>query len=383
MNWIYEIITDILKESPKTRQKWTTAFDQLNNFLVSDNHITSIKTLFSVDTITKENNKLSSKLAFWLMDKLIENEAKKVQQTQEEELHQETPPPQLSQAAKGKIRYIAGACVNKIGTRLQKSVVSKLSQCTAKSKISRKLDYRKQRMLKTFRINESEVDDSEPSMAEIDFKQGLSHGLYVVSDDVFNFFIKLHDVVQSTITVAQFHLHFDNIHLNCRSAVDASDLLLDKWIDLFGEIDDTQMEDEIFLNLVMELYKDITEYFLKVSIAEALKNFKATVPRKKKQALRVKLTALGEKKNPKKQKLEEINTEQASYICHLCNEICDWDPAEIGDESIACDTCNCWSHYKCVDIEGTETFLKRKNAKWYCPNCFKGKGKGKGRGEKK
>jgi len=49
-------------------------------------------------------------------------------------------------------------------------------------------------------------------------------------------------------------------------------------------------------------------------------------------------------------------------------------------ESIACDRCNCWFHFKCANLNGKESFLKKKNSNWFCLNCSsKGKGIGKGK----
>lgn len=58
------------------------------------------------------------------------------------------------------------------------------------------------------------------------------------------------------------------------------------------------------------------------------------------------------------------------------------DPALTQEESVACDKCNCWFHYKCVGLKGTESFLTRDNSTWFCTSCSK-KGKGRGRGQGK
>lgn len=36
---------------------------------------------------------------------------------------------------------------------------------------------------------------------------------------------------------------------------------------------------------------------------------------------------------------------------------CQWEPALTQDENVACDKGNCWFHYKCVDLKGTESFF--------------------------
>jgi hypothetical protein len=71
-----------------------------------------------------------------------------------------------SSAGEAKIRYIAGACSNKISSRLRNSVLMKIGKTTKKSKIARRLDYKKHAMLKKFRIEEDEAPQNS-SMSEI------------------------------------------------------------------------------------------------------------------------------------------------------------------------------------------------------------------------
>lgn len=53
-------------------QNWINAFTKLNDFILSDKHISSIHKLFKVKEINKFQNKLSTKLVYWLMEKEIE-----------------------------------------------------------------------------------------------------------------------------------------------------------------------------------------------------------------------------------------------------------------------------------------------------------------------
>lgn len=46
---------------------------------------------------------------------------------------------------------------------------------------------------------------------------------------------------------------------------------------------------------IKELFRDITEYFIRIAFVDALRQFKRTVPRKKKQALRSKVQTLGDR----------------------------------------------------------------------------------------
>ncbi|KAK3093534.1 hypothetical protein FSP39_016902 [Pinctada imbricata] len=329
-------------------------------------------------------NKLSTKLAFWLMEKEIENKASVTVQKQAEEAEKLEISSTLSSVAKGKIRYLAGACIQRVNKRIKESVLRAVGKCSKKSRTLRKLEYRKQALLKNFRIKEEDIDTREDTstMTEIEFKQGPTHGLTIVSEPVYNFFVMLNQVTQKCLSAKHFHLNYENLHTKCRNAVDSDNTLIDNWISLFQNVsftDDSEIEDELFLTLIMELFRDVTEHFIRIAFVDALHHFKISVPRKKKQALRTKVQALGHRdesaSKAKKAKVDEAGQEDV-YICKMCESECEWEPAETKDESIACDKCNGWFHYKCVNIKGSEAFLKKSASSWFCTGCSK---KGKGR----
>ncbi|MES9884335.1 MAG: hypothetical protein ABW185_26105 [Sedimenticola sp.] len=116
----------------------------------------------------------------------------------------------------------------------------------------------------------------------------------------------------------------------CRLAVDTDDEISWKWISLFVVQNDDAIADELFLTLVMELFRDITEYFIRIAFVDAVKKFKRSVPRKKKQALRTKIQALGERdgSSAKKQILavSELPSDNQIYICTICQSECEWEP---------------------------------------------------------
>lgn len=164
--------------------------------------------------------------------------------------------------------------------------------------------------------------------------------------------------------------------------------------------------------MLLDLFTDVMNHFIKLGLVDAIKEFKDIIPRKKKQALRSKVTALGDrvetkqtvetkkkssdklqprkKRKPSQTSSNDPSTsysETDTYVCNLCSEECNWDPTDIALQSIACDKCNLWYHYGCVEIKGDEPFLFKKNLRWVCQTCkptakSKGKGKGKGKGKK-
>lgn len=78
VNYLYFNVYAIVSAKLETSLAWTNAYTQLNGFLLSDKHISSIQKLFNVSDINKFQNKLSTKIVFWLMEKEIEKKAKAV-----------------------------------------------------------------------------------------------------------------------------------------------------------------------------------------------------------------------------------------------------------------------------------------------------------------
>lgn len=88
-------------------------YSKLNAFVTSDKHISSLKTLFLTDLVDKQQNKLSTKILFWLMDKELSKKSETIirKQTETEKIEISSD---LSAVWKGKTRYIAGACIQRI-----------------------------------------------------------------------------------------------------------------------------------------------------------------------------------------------------------------------------------------------------------------------------
>ena len=66
-------------------------------------------------------------------------------------------------------------------------------------------------------------------------------------------------------------------------------------MDLLADSEDNN-DDDIFNSMVVELYEIVAEHCLRISIIDVLHSFKTAIPRKKKQALLSKVTALSERK---------------------------------------------------------------------------------------
>lgn len=70
----------------------------------------------------------------------------------------------------------------------------------------------------------------------------------------------------------------------------------------------------------------MTEHFIRIAYVDALRNFKRTVPRtQKKQALRTKIQALGERdaSSFKKAKVDAPDIENETFNCSVCKKECE------------------------------------------------------------
>ena len=85
--------------------------------------------------------------------------------------------------------------------------------------------------------------------------------------------LSLNTLVQSSLSSSHFHLHGENIFTHCRNIVDSNEDILKMWMKLFEDFEDPDLKDEIFLTLVLEIFKDITEHFVRLAFVDALKYF--------------------------------------------------------------------------------------------------------------
>ena len=378
MGFLTKNIEIIMQKQPTGNEDFVLLYKKLNDFLTSETHYSVCASLSD----SPKPQKLSSKAAYWILKQEIKQISESFTKKQAEKeggnvVLQNEP----TSSAKSKIRYVAGACLHKITTRLQGVVSGNLGRLHKKSQVQRAWSYRMHRLLKTLRISEEQVvkETQVPdSISEIEFRQGPSRGLLHVGDDVFQFFVKLHNFTQKLVNHEAFHLAGENIHLVARGQIFTNLELSSAWMDLFADTEHNN-DDETFNSMVVELYELVAEHFLRISIIEGLHSFKTAIPRKKKQALRSKVTALSERKETGANRTQaEKTVSENLFLCPICKEECKEEPDQYNENSIGCDCCNNWYHFKCVALTGAEMFLHDERSAWKCSGCLqRGKGKGK------
>ncbi|KAH3696809.1 hypothetical protein DPMN_084287 [Dreissena polymorpha] len=72
--YIHFKLNACIEKDASTRPMWMLSYNNLNRFLVGQEHLNSIKNVFKVKKMTKFQYKMSSKLAFWVMDKIIQEQ---------------------------------------------------------------------------------------------------------------------------------------------------------------------------------------------------------------------------------------------------------------------------------------------------------------------
>lgn len=92
INYIHFNVDSCLTKNPSKNNQFVQAYKGLNDFLVGNEHIIAIKSLFKVKNVTKEQNKFSSKLAFWIMAKKYKQKVFLLYRINQELLHKRICP---------------------------------------------------------------------------------------------------------------------------------------------------------------------------------------------------------------------------------------------------------------------------------------------------
>ena len=490
----------------KKHSKQVDMYTALNKYALGDDLLEAMLDLFGTtqDNLTESQNVMCTQIMTECMDRLVNKTADTrvaEQKKKAEAAVTRLKPDDIHGPIRGKIRFILGSCLKAVKDGVQRALTSKLHMASAAAKNERAVLYRQQRLMSSLRVMEATIitttEDPE-SLQEINLKQGHTHGLTHVYDQVFRFFLALYGTVQPYHAGDFMHLYQSEMLNFSRSVLFSDEELLLSWLALFPVDVDTcgsgdiimELEADLVLSLKINMYEMAVDHFLKRSLAENLFNFKKTIPRKKKQALRPMLQSMqagsrGKKvqKDPKpqagsrrkkahpdpqlqasssgkkkahpdpewlagsrrksraqpdpqlqasssgKKKVHpdpewqagsrrksraqpdpelqahsrrkrraqpdpesepEPDADQESEPeledvepCGQCAQPCEWEPADQTKQSLQCTSCIKWFHYGCVQVNGSEAFLRRANAKWLCPHCDTGKNKGRGKRSKK
>ena len=356
----------ILPRDGQSKDAWASAFRLFHTYLLSNEYKQLLIKLFQTGTVSPAGNRYATKLAFGVHHALVASRAEAIKGRMDTAGKYNVEQP-LSDIAKAKIRYIAGACLSRVTTRLRSRALSDITNKMHSA--TRKHAYAQQRLLTGLRVSEQHIiaSTSEPaSLSEIDNKQSATRGLFHVPDKVFSFFTKLHSTAQRYLSPSQFDEHQEKTFTACRDRVFGDPQLLVLWSDLFPVEDScTDQDNELAQALVHELYNQVSEHYLRVCFVDALHEVKEKLPKTKKQALRSKIEGATKIKVAIKPETKR-KKEMQEILCPICNQVCVEMPQSRSENSIQCDGCNEWFHTLCAKVGST-----KKIKKWFCSNCTK------------
>ena len=302
--------TQRLGRKKKSNDDMTYIYTDIYQFLTSQEHCTACSLLSE----SPQAQKLSSKICMMIVQQELKKEANLILDIEEKKLNDvpELSFSEHSSASLSKICHVGSACLHKILSRLRSVVTRNMGKMKSENKLERDCNYKLHRLLKGLRVSEDcalETTSIPESMYEIEYKQGSTRGLLHVSDTVFMFFANAHMFLQKLLSTKAFHFYDDKIHLVCRQKISTNNRLMQDRSRLFAKATTDDDDDQTFACMVDELYGLVVEHFLRISIIEGLHAFKNQIPKTKKQALRSKVIALGEREYKKKRSCTHIDDE--------------------------------------------------------------------------
>ena len=86
---------------------------------------------------------------------------------------------------------------------------------------------------------------------------------------------------QHILASDSFHFYRSNIHVESKNYILGNEKLTGQWLKLSESIEVNDIEDEMFMILLLDLYSDVCKYYLKISLTAALKTFKVSGKKEK------------------------------------------------------------------------------------------------------
>ena len=219
MEFLTETIEKFMQKQTTGNEYYVLIYKKLNDLLTSETHCSVCASLRD----SPKPQKLSSETAYWILKKeIIQISASFTKKQADKEGVNVVLQHEPTSFAKSKIRYIVGACLYKIITRLQGIVSRNLGQLHKKIQSPTCMELQDAQAtevamdLQKQVLKETQVPDS---ICEIEYRQGPSGGMFHVGNDVLIFFVKLHNFTQKLVTHGAFHIASETIHLVARGQI--------------------------------------------------------------------------------------------------------------------------------------------------------------------
>ena len=364
------------RTSPKgSKCNWCQLVDTLNMHLQSPSYLASVKTAFNVQECENVHFRLAATICYTILNKVV-NAAKQTELDNIKPLYSgpEDRRLTLSLDELNTLRYVSGACIHHLNKRLQNNIdidlMGNLYKARKKYRCSQLLSY-----LCNTQVDLEKMSQNPETLIETIRRQGNKQGLKFVTDEV--------SCIQNLVT---FESRLSGLYTRNVATIHNDVDLMNNWFNLFSKCQDkcyyspltcsdqsnieqntSDWQFELESTLIMDMYDEVTRYYIKVHLNELRKKYldsKSLAPK----AMQHRHEILVASKHKSKANAPE-------YPCGKCAKECidiaTCKKTKFEDFSVQCDKCTQWYHYICVNLTGKETFLKESsNDAYICPTCY-------------
>ena len=370
----------------KSKCNWCQMCAHLHSVFASEAYKQNILKAFGITKLHSHENSLCTRLVFDLLNMIVKEEALKIKKMHMDQfLDQQKEGPNLDSLDLSTLRYIAGASIHSVITKVRQLSMKQIMNSKYKAKMNHRKSQLASKLIGSKYQLESECIEPESLLKLIEKDRG---GLLYVTDNCFYFFKNLLVKIRKFQNLMQVQMEPNTAFINAMKAISVDSELADMWFNLFSEThfevdtctcdserEHTEEDDVVSNNklidmeldqlLILDLYEQVTFYFCKVHFREKVEQLRDYVFQKQKTfQLRHRAD------------IDSANTKSVQYPCGECKneciEIIHTSQAAFEDFSVQCDKCSKWYHYMCLNLSGNEPELKDgSDLPFYCKHCNK------------
>ncbi|CAG2199801.1 PIF1 [Mytilus edulis] len=294
VNKLYTIINDLFTKTcgdvtkKSTEPKiWTKYYTELYKFSTSNEYISLVK-LISHCEPTGQDFEMCSKIYDKVTSVVLQKHTEHLLSSHDVNYNKKNT---MSDSGKGKLRYIFGRCIAK--SRFHNMKHAKTNMYKKKNRESLAKSFIKVKMLDSLTKNYTElVQDSKykKTLLETHRKQSLSQGLTNITDETYEFILKVDEKRLSVQQEKVFHLYGADFLSHCHNVLLKDTNLFNIWRILFQSFDYCnnylRIVHQTAEQCLHELFEDVVHRFCRIADNQFRKDFLMTVGKSKTESLR-------------------------------------------------------------------------------------------------
>ena len=294
VNKLYTIINDLFTKTcgdvtkKSTEPKiWTKYYTELYKFSTSNEYISLVK-LISHCEPTGQDFEMCSKIYDKVTSVVLQKHTEHLLSSHDVNYNKKNT---MSDSGKGKLRYIFGRCIAK--SRFHNMKHAKTNMYKKKNRESLAKSFIKVKMLDSLTKNYTElVQDSKynKTLLETQRKQSLSQGLTNITDETYEFILKVDEKRLSVQQEKVFHLYGADFLSHCHNVLLKDTNLFNIWRILFQSFDYCnnylRFVHQTAEQCLHELFEDVVHRFCRIADNQFRKDFLMTVGKSKTESLR-------------------------------------------------------------------------------------------------